>query len=61
MSSQRVIPDKEKKSATYDYDECIRYMKVGIDSCDCGGENDKQGGYVTNNCIKARIDPQAGI
>ncbi|KAK0746794.1 pectate lyase superfamily protein-domain-containing protein [Schizothecium vesticola] len=39
------------------YDECLRYMKVGIDSCDCRGENNKHGGMVWNNCLKFRIDP----
>jgi hypothetical protein len=39
------------------YDECLRYMKVGIDSCDCRGKNNKHGGMVWNNCLKFRIDP----
>ena len=42
------------------YDECMRYMKVPIDSCNCGGENGKQGGYVENNCIMAKVDPNSG-
>lgn len=41
----------------YNYDECIRYMKVLADSCDCSGETYKQGGVVTNSCSKWRLDP----
>jgi hypothetical protein len=41
----------------YSYDECIRYMKVPADSCDCSGETYKHGGMVTNNCSKWRLDP----
>ncbi|RSL95923.1 hypothetical protein CDV31_013702 [Fusarium ambrosium] len=43
-----------------DYDECMRYMRVPIDSCDCSAKGNKQGGWVENNCIKARIDPNSG-
>ncbi|KAJ4252300.1 hypothetical protein NW762_010897 [Fusarium torreyae] len=43
------------------YDDCMRYMKVPIDSCNCGGENGKQGGYVENNCIMAKVDPNSGV
>lgn len=42
------------------YDECMRYMRVPIDSCDCSAKGNKQGGWVENNCIKARIDPNSG-
>ncbi|KAL2669900.1 hypothetical protein Neosp_015066 [[Neocosmospora] mangrovei] len=42
------------------YDECMRYMRVPIDSCDCSAKGNKQGGWVENNCIKARIDPNRG-
>ncbi|KAH7313967.1 hypothetical protein B0I35DRAFT_452195 [Stachybotrys elegans] len=45
---------------TFDFDECMRYYKVPIDSCNCSGENGKQGGYVRNNCIQSRIDPNSG-
>lgn len=45
---------------TASYDECIRYMKVPIDSCDCSAKGNKQGGWVENNCIMARIDPNSG-
>ncbi|KAM0494488.1 hypothetical protein ACHAP8_008631 [Fusarium lateritium] len=45
---------------TANYDECMRY-KVPIDSCDCSAKGNKQGGWVENNCIMARIDPNSGI
>ncbi|KAI8211142.1 hypothetical protein K4K52_011113 [Colletotrichum sp. SAR 10_76] len=41
----------------YSLDECERYLKVPTDSCNCSGVNGKQGGIVTNNCYKWRIDP----
>ncbi|KAK2762269.1 hypothetical protein FQN54_001279 [Arachnomyces sp. PD_36] len=44
----------------YSYDECMRYLRVPIDSCDCSQKGDKQGGSVWNNCIYARIDPNYG-
>ena len=44
-----------------DYDECMRYMKVPIDSCNCSAKGGKQGGWVKNNCITAQIDPNSGI
>lgn len=44
----------------YSFDECMRYFKVPIDSCDCSKKGDKQGGTVKNNCIYARIDPNYG-
>lgn len=37
---------------------CERYMKVAINSCNCGGVDGKQGGTVENRCLKFRIDPQ---
>ncbi|KAM5358701.1 hypothetical protein ACJZ2D_015065 [Fusarium nematophilum] len=43
-----------------DYDECMRYMRVPIDSCDCSAKGNKQGGWVENNCIKTKIDPNRG-
>ncbi|KAL3593213.1 hypothetical protein FPOAC2_07507 [Fusarium poae] len=43
-----------------DFDECMRYMKVPIDSCDCSAKGNKQGGWVENNCITAKIDPNKG-
>ncbi|RGP63791.1 hypothetical protein FSPOR_8398 [Fusarium sporotrichioides] len=43
-----------------DFDECMRYMKVPIDSCDCSAKGNKQGGWVDNNCITAKIDPNKG-
>ncbi|KAF6837096.1 exo-beta-D-glucanase [Colletotrichum musicola] len=41
----------------FDLDECVRYMKTPVDSCNCGGENGKQGGYGKNNCLKWKTDP----
>ncbi|RBR11234.1 uncharacterized protein FIESC28_09118 [Fusarium coffeatum] len=43
------------------YDECMRYMKVPIDSCNCSAKGDKQGGWVENNCVIARVDPNSGL
>lgn len=44
----------------YSFDECMRYFRVPIDSCNCRQKGDKQGGTVRNNCIYARIDPNTG-
>lgn len=45
----------------YDFDDCMRYFKVPMDSCDCSAKGNKQGGTVRNNCIYARIDPNYGV
>lgn len=50
----------DKCAWTVDYDDCMRYMRVPIDSCDCSAKTNKQGGWVENNCIMARIDPNDG-
>jgi hypothetical protein len=42
---------------TWSLDECTRYLRVPIDSCNCDGVNGKQGGIVENNCYRWRIDP----
>lgn len=42
-----------------DMDECKRYLLAPIDGCNCGGENGKQGGTVSNNCLSWRIDPNS--
>ncbi|KAI1109759.1 glycoside hydrolase family 55 protein [Nemania sp. NC0429] len=42
---------------TWNYDECRRYLGVGVDSCNCSGVDGKQGGYVTNDCYTWGIDP----
>lgn len=42
---------------TWNSDECHRYMKVPVDSCNCGGVNGKQGGIVRNDCYQWRVDP----
>jgi hypothetical protein len=43
---------------TYSYDLCHRYLEVPVNSCQCGGTNGKQGGFVNNDCLSFRIDPQ---
>jgi hypothetical protein len=48
---------KEGCAWTFDFDECLRYLKTPVDSCDCGGENGKQGGYGSNNCLSWMFDP----
>ncbi|KAL6405447.1 hypothetical protein AUP68_11203 [Ilyonectria robusta] len=45
---------------TANYEECMRYMRVPIDSCDCSAKANKQGGWVENNCIMAKIDANSG-
>ncbi|KAH6983653.1 pectate lyase superfamily protein-domain-containing protein [Ilyonectria sp. MPI-CAGE-AT-0026] len=40
-------------------DECKKYLLAPIDGCDCSGKNGKQGGVVSNNCLKWRIDPNS--
>lgn len=42
---------------SYDYNECRRYLHVPVDSCNCAGVNDKQGGIVKNKCYEWRVDP----
>jgi hypothetical protein len=41
----------------YDLGECLDYFKVPIDGCNCGGVNGKQGGWMKNDCVMARVDP----
>lgn len=38
-------------------DECVRYFKMPVDSCNCGSADHKQGGIVYNNCGNWRVDP----
>ncbi|KAF6804556.1 hypothetical protein CSOJ01_10090 [Colletotrichum sojae] len=42
---------------TFSHDECVRYLKTPVDSCNCGGTNGKQGDYGSNNCLKWKTDP----
>lgn len=42
---------------TWNFDECARYLRVPVDSCNCGGTDGKQGGTVKNNCFNWRLDP----
>ncbi|PTD12663.1 hypothetical protein FCULG_00004335 [Fusarium culmorum] len=44
-----------------DYNECMRYFQVPIDSCNRNNKGEKVGGWVKNNCITAIIDPKRGI
>ncbi|KAI1452083.1 glycoside hydrolase family 55 protein [Annulohypoxylon moriforme] len=48
---------KPKCEWLYSYNECRKYLSVPVDSCNCDGENGKQGGVVENNCLKWTIDP----
>ena len=41
----------------YDYEECQRYLKVAVDTCDCQGVNGKHGGKVENDCLLWWLDP----
>ncbi|KAK4450338.1 hypothetical protein QBC34DRAFT_379538 [Podospora aff. communis PSN243] len=42
----------------FDIDECRRYMKTPVDSCNCGGTNGKQGGWGQNDCLGWKTDPE---
>ena len=48
-----------RKGCTWDIDrtDCERYLRVPVNSCNCGGVDAKQGGIVENNCVVWRIDP----
>lgn len=48
---------KSKCNWTYNFNECIEYLAVPENSCNCNGVNGKQGGVVTNNCYEWRMDP----
>lgn len=48
---------KDKCQWTWNQNECERYMKITADSCNCKGENGKQGGMVSNDCYEWRVDP----
>jgi hypothetical protein len=48
---------KESCEWPYDFDQCRKYLGVPVDSCNCGGINNKQGGRVENNCYDWKIDP----
>lgn len=48
---------KPKCDWTYNFNECIEYLAVPENSCNCNGVNGKQGGIVTNNCYEWRMDP----
>ena len=49
--------DATEYSWVYNYDECMRYLAVPMNSCNCAGVNGKQGGVVTNNGMYWRLDP----
>ncbi|OIW23390.1 pectin lyase-like protein [Coniochaeta ligniaria NRRL 30616] len=42
---------------TWTYSECMDYMSIPVDSCNCGGVDRKQGGTAENNCLYVRVDP----
>jgi hypothetical protein len=48
---------KEGCAWTFDFDECLHYLQTPVDSCNCGGEDGKQGGYGENNCLRWMFDP----
>lgn len=39
----------------WNFDECTRYFRVNVDSCNCEGVNGKQGGRMFNNCLATSI------
>ncbi|KAF4991477.1 hypothetical protein FGRMN_7788 [Fusarium graminum] len=43
------------------YDECMKYFQLSIDSCNGSGKDKKLGGWVRDNCIEAIINPKPGI
>ncbi|KAH9209807.1 pectate lyase superfamily protein-domain-containing protein [Leptodontidium sp. 2 PMI_412] len=45
----------------WDLNECLKYLSVPTDSCNCNGVNGKQGGVVTNDCYTWRIDPNISL
>lgn len=45
----------------WDLNECLKYLSVPTDSCNCNGVNGKQGGVVTNDCYTWRIDPNLSL
>ncbi|KAH9845616.1 glycoside hydrolase family 55 protein [Teratosphaeria destructans] len=51
----------DKCDWTWNENECKKYLSVPTDSCNCGGENGKQGGVVSNNCYTWRIDPNRSL
>lgn len=38
---------------------CYRLLRLPVDGCNTNGENDKQGGYLTDACGRWTIDPNA--
>jgi hypothetical protein len=44
----------------FNMDECKRYLRGPVDSCDCSGIDGKHGGILKNSCITWRIDPNTG-
>ncbi|KAF5657026.1 hypothetical protein FHETE_10675 [Fusarium heterosporum] len=42
------------------YDECMRYFQLSIDSCNGSSKDKKLGGWVRDNCIEAIINPRRG-
>ncbi|KAF1817732.1 glycoside hydrolase family 55 protein [Dissoconium aciculare CBS 342.82] len=44
----------------FDMEQCRKYFRVPIDSCNCNGFDGKQGGVARNNCLAWRVDPNTG-
>ncbi|KAK3682883.1 pectate lyase superfamily protein-domain-containing protein [Podospora appendiculata] len=44
----------------YDRELCKRYLRVPVDSCDCGTLDGKRGGNVGNDCYVFGVDPEYG-
>ncbi|KAH9219166.1 hypothetical protein DL95DRAFT_405094 [Leptodontidium sp. 2 PMI_412] len=47
----RDLVNAQLYSWEYDFDECMKYLSVPRDSCNCGGVDNKQGGVVTNKAL----------
>lgn len=40
----------------YNEDDCLAYLKLPVDACNCEGVDNKQGGTMWNDCIRVTID-----
>jgi hypothetical protein len=47
----------KKCSWSYSFSECQRYLSNPVDACNCSGENGKQGGITSNDCLAFGVDP----
>ncbi|KAL5327699.1 hypothetical protein ACEPPN_005402 [Leptodophora sp. 'Broadleaf-Isolate-01'] len=53
----RDLANAQLYSWEYDFDECMKYLSVPRDSCNCGSVDNKQGGVVTNKGMYWTLDP----